>query len=225
MISGEGAGTKVVVEAMGIELMGFRVLSAPEAGGWPAQWMTTEVWLVGVTVLLAVATLLLYVATQRLVSGAERNAKLQLRAYIILEDTDLIWPTDLSADVQIVLMFKNCGQTPALNCRWSYGSSVGKEFDVAAQTEQKLANPASAPLGAGAKYYPRFNCGFPQAPAQWRPQVFPPTSTSLFLWVAGTVHYDDVFGQPHATDFRLKARTMPEGSFGLGAELTGNGVT
>lgn len=65
------------------------------------------------TIILALSTIFLWVATRDLVSGAAKTARQQLRAYIAVEAGLRDGPHTMTP--RFKLSFKNCGQTPAYN--------------------------------------------------------------------------------------------------------------
>ncbi len=75
-------------------------------------WST--VFLAGVTAILAIFTGYLWMATRRLVIGAEKTAERQLRAYVFVIESS-ITDTDRPEIKRIAVRIKNTGQTPAFN--------------------------------------------------------------------------------------------------------------
>lgn len=85
---------------------------------WPPLYgyrlKVTDTLLVGITFLLFVATLALWLATRRLVRSAEKTAERQLRAYVSI-DGAAIMNVASGQTPKAVIDFKNFGQTPAYN--------------------------------------------------------------------------------------------------------------
>lgn len=101
--------------------------------------------------LLFLATMGLWWATWRLVTGSEKNAERQLRAYVCVlrgEVTNIDGPGPIEATVAI----KNCGQTPAYDLIMWGGMSIRIESDAPIPPPDKGA-PHPQILGPGAEVF------------------------------------------------------------------------
>jgi hypothetical protein len=103
------------------------------------------------TIILSLSTIFLWVATRDLVSGSERTAERQLRAYIVADGTDM----DPKQPGQFIsnIAIRNTGQTPAHNlsiitrtCVLLHPPGPEVDFSIGA-----VENPSNIVLGAGRK--------------------------------------------------------------------------
>ena len=90
------------------------------------------------TILLGIATLLLWRATRRLVLDGMENAERQLRAYVSVESSSISY--DQGRPPQAGVTFKNYGNTPAYEFTISSGIGMAASFD-------ELPTPATEPIG------------------------------------------------------------------------------
>jgi hypothetical protein len=65
------------------------------------------------TIILGIATWLLWCATKKLVEGADKTAERQLRAYVTITNAEASF--DGAGDLTATIRITNCGQTPAYN--------------------------------------------------------------------------------------------------------------
>jgi hypothetical protein len=115
---------------------------------WLSSWTAEEVTAAGtvalafLTLILALGTFFLWLATRRLVWGSEKTAEHQLRAYIFPEHVSVV---AITYDPQVTLIFKNCGQTPAYDVAISSTTIV----DVYPMLEepQGLSDPPTVFMG------------------------------------------------------------------------------
>jgi hypothetical protein len=76
------------------------------------EWLDSERVIAIFTVVLGLATGALWRSTDRLVTGAEKTAERQLRAYVFPTKVVL---TNATTSPKITIEYQNCGQTPAYN--------------------------------------------------------------------------------------------------------------
>lgn len=163
------------------------------------KWLTrSTVWLAFVTTPLAVFTALLWIATWRLVKGAEDTAKRQLRAYVSVASAEII---DLNAGLIPVahLRVKNFGQTPAYDLVAIGGIAVGESFDrLPAPTGPSVMSRSSLSIGAiSDQYHP--------APRPLRPEEMAAIlAGTMTLWVYGEFQYRDTFNINHSISYRFQ---------------------
>jgi hypothetical protein len=177
---------------------------------WPAIYgyrlKVTDTLLVAFTLLLALATGLLWRATNKLVEGAEKTAERQLRAYIHIEKSILTFVDD---KWKLLTRIRNFGQTPAHDVRWARAALVvdwnGEEPTLRAPGENETDRLGS--MGPREDYFDAELEGktkqtYLTVTANADPTVkATPASKALFL--VGTIKYKTVFGpKDRTTDFR-----------------------
>ena len=173
--------------------------------------------LAAMTVILAFGTLFLWLATKRLVRGAENTAERELRAYVgvhLLQRPDGANPTfDGIKGPWIALEIRNFGKTPAYKLsHWFQGATGPPDFkgpfkDGSAEVE---ASPATLQPNAWlqtASLGPESQTGHPEA---W-------AAGKLVAYAWGEVNYIDAFDQPRCTKFRLTygAADLAGGTIGV----------
>jgi hypothetical protein len=114
------------------------------------EWIDAEKTIAIFTVILGIATGLLWMATDRLVKGAERASQQQLRAYLSVNPFQILSSDQDERFVRIICNVRNHGQTPARKVNYIF------DFDV-------LPNPlpddfefpaASFPINYDATVFP-----------------------------------------------------------------------
>jgi hypothetical protein len=151
------------------------------------------------TVILGIATWLLWRATKRLVEGAEDTAKRQLRAYVSGDPSGVDnWGPNIPFEISYIL--KNTGQTFASNVRhFTWGGihpwplPVGEKFPTGGEAtdgartvifpNQTLTGHAFFKDGLTAKDIADLEVGHER------------------LYLFCRIQYDDIFGAPHNTKF------------------------
>jgi len=155
------------------------------------------------TALLFVATFLLWLATKRLVSNAEKTAERQLRAYLGRggkpEFRELIQP-DQSKVYEFLVPVKNSGQTPAYKVvargrAAFYSIPLPTDADL---TLKPAPHGSRAPLGPGQEI--QVLCAsdainVPEVLLMQRPRL------QQTLYLVGIVEYSDAFGHRHELRF------------------------
>jgi hypothetical protein len=146
------------------------------------------------TIVLAVVTLFLWIATRDLVTGAENTAERQLRAYVFVQG-GVIKLINNDTAVMAEVTLKNFGQTP------------GYEFET--WTNIKISDPANPPFGGRKPPAQRSIIG-PGADIFAPTQFIPITPQErneinagtkvIFVW--GEAVYRDAFGKQRTFVFR-----------------------
>jgi hypothetical protein len=188
---------------------------------------SSDRWLVRLTALLALATTILAVytlrlaaATDKLVVGAEKTAERQLRAYIGIDNavfekathSATTGATD-SMSGFIKLEIKNYGATPAFNLIAKTGFKIGTDAE----------GIGVIPLTDGAENYPKVSIppgklftlsvrAFDERISIEKWRRFSEKEQRAYLF--GRLDYEDSFGQPRFVTFQLK------GQFGRMASLS-----
>jgi hypothetical protein len=158
------------------------------------------------TGILAVATVFLWLATQKILAESSRTTRKQLRAYVYISDAMIIRrPGD---QIQATVAFKNFGQTPAKSVSYAFdkiwfGVSDESEMsfggnghlheyrtidDIAPGHERVLTSP-----------YEPYRNPIPEEVAR--------RQRAIYFW--GTLKYEDVFGQEQTLKFRRAAVSVP----------------
>lgn len=151
------------------------------------------------TFLLFLATYALYRATHQLVTDAEKNAQIQLRAYVSMMHSEKI---SLSEDgsLTVSVIAKNHGNTPAFNLMCSLKIDLHKwplEIKLDSPTFPEHASKSTLSPGESIHSFvePRDKLNQKQIEAINR------ENGAIVVW--GEVRYTDVFGKPRKTSLCL----------------------
>ncbi len=172
--------------ASSVDITGFPA-SPPKPEGKQSGEGVSEYWppLFGYKVkitdsLLVIFTLLLWIATRGLVTGAEKTAKRQLRAYMCLEN--IVY--ERNELPLLYLRIKNFGNTPAHNIRFIWW--LENEEPVTAPVCPRTMKPK--PIGMF-------------GPGQTLSVIMPDEQPNGKSWVIGLIDYEDIFGNWWTTTF------------------------
>jgi hypothetical protein len=160
----------------------------------------TDTLVAAFTALLFVATFALWWSTRRLVKGADRNAQLELRAYISVRPRAAI---DVYAERvgRVDFLIQNNGKTPAYNVRYIAMAEVLDFPLVDSQGDLVAINPSqtipSQPVHSGHHIIGETSTEAPISMEDFRAMVGPDRR----YYVAGIVVYDDIFGIERRTKF------------------------
>jgi len=159
------------------------------------------------TVMIALFTYVLYRSTHKLwdsherqLGHLERTAKRELRAYIVTEVTDLIWPNNWQGIASVRIAIKNTGQTPAHDLRTVsrtalYDYPFPPDFDFTLISGE---DPSVGLLGPGQPTETEGNSD-PLSGDDWI--VIRHGDGKQRLCTYGTVTYRDAFGDSQWTNF------------------------
>jgi hypothetical protein len=106
------------------------------------------------TIILAFSTIFLWVATRDLVSGAEKTAEWQLRAYVFIQDVN-IFLRENDTIIDVTVKFLNSGQTPGYDLRTSLKAeiraapTIGSPYTELAPPESKSIIAPKAGIDIG----------------------------------------------------------------------------
>jgi hypothetical protein len=167
----------------------------------PSDWwvVISTTWISIVTTFLAVYTFRLWQSTNDLANGAERTARMQLRAYLHVGRPKLSH-VSIVGQPQARFILNNTGVTPARNVRvwckaklvdWPY--SGGYEFETTNEMEGSnsvLAPNAFAKIGDTAGFLSHSD-------------VAELKTKKKRILVNGKVTYTDMFGKDRWTTFRI----------------------
>lgn len=190
---------------------------------WPVffglKLKITDTIIAAFTVLLFAATAALWKATRDLVSGADRNAERQARAYISVMQARVFFA---ESSLRVIVHAKNYGQTPAYNVSHIYGAEIAiLPFEPDFIRTGERPNDKSGSIGPGAEH--GFILTLDNIPAD-RLNAAKRGSLPVIAW--GAIWYDDAFGNERRTDFRFVyegTQTQPPGLMSL--SLKGNEET
>jgi hypothetical protein len=148
------------------------------------------------TIVLGVATGLLWRATKSLVRGGEDTAKRQLRAYVHVEQINALnMTTGPSPGIQI--MTKNFGQTPAreivITYRYAAFSRRNVDFDLTGAIRGQMVD-----LAPGQHDHLVIIVDL-SAWVAMKQSVF---TRATWFYVFGRIDYLDIFGKARWTEFR-----------------------
>lgn len=206
-------GTEVAPVVVRISLAQLQQLIAAQKTEHHQQEPAPDWWMIGLTGLVAAATILLWLATKDLVKGAERTAERQLRAYLTvrqgkIKEEEVVGGWWLEWQPQIT----NVGQTPAYDVRLIGTADIlpdplpeGKDLakDLKGRVDASPSTGGSrSSIGAGQDLWPDFNPGGPISDAQLR-ELRDRLGTGFYVW--GTVIYRDVFQKERRTNFGVVA--------------------
>jgi hypothetical protein len=164
-------------------------------------------WMIGLTGLLAVSTLGLWLATRKLVSSAEKTAERQLRAYMTVKHGNILHEKHadgwlLGWHPQVV----NVGQTPAYDVRVCAMTDIRPDplpagTDLIGELEPGPGSRST--VGSGQAVWPALRLSgyisdseLGDLKSQWK-------ARSFYIW--GTVVYLDVFKKERRTVFCMIA--------------------
>lgn len=156
------------------------------------------------TILLALSTIFLWVATRDLVRGAEKTAERQLRAYVFAYNGQVnvvqIGATKTLA-YKLSIELRNFGQTPARRYTTWIDNTVTNVDDLPFTERPPLIDKKrSAPtiIGPTASITIEFSTPFEIGELD----AIRDTKKAIFIW--GGCDYVDVFGREHYFIFRFK---------------------
>jgi len=170
----------------------------------------STVWLAAVTTILAIFTGYLWLATKRLVEGAQDTARRQLRAYVSISNAEITGVED--GCTQARLGIKNSGQTPAYDLTILGGMTI-REAAVAGQNVNLWPEDGDVPFGKttlGSGQELRHFIDGPALTPQQRAAVQSGTH-GIFLY--GEILYKDLFSRDR--DRFTRYRLMQGGEAGV----------
>ncbi len=155
----------------------------------------TDTLLVAFTGLLFVATLFLYFATRSLVTGAERTARHELRAYMGVEHVTIQGEYRGGPPGFGKFTIRNFGKTMAKDAQiWLVGTGV------------TVGDITNFPLGerkSKTVVMPNEAIGFDEPINKTKEDSDLLRQNIGFTYLWGRIEYTDVFGEPHWTTFRF----------------------
>jgi hypothetical protein len=168
------------------------------------------------TVILAFSTIFLWAATRDLVAGAERTAERQLRAYVFIEEANLVYFDEVPV---AQVLFKNAGQTPAYHfVAWNAVRLATFPLDL------ELRQPADADTNR-AFIGPGMKANITTKLARLsEPRKNAIREGSAALYVFGRADYIDAFGHKQYLKWRLYfgAESAARSDGGLSLHPEGN---
>ena len=174
------------------------IITAAQWLGWFIHEYREEIIAV-FTVILAVATWRLWIATRNLVRGTERTAQSQLRAYVSVESGGVQHGiVDGQPGFQVHVVLKNYGVTPAYRFRTWINAPVILDTGAVpfiGPTVPLEDRPPSI-LGPGSLAHMHWNAVFPMLAVQ----DIRSGTKAIFVW--GGADYIDAFGHPRHFMFR-----------------------
>src|SRR3984893_3869189 len=152
------------------------------------------------TIVIALSTVFLWVATRDLVRGAEKTAKQQLRAYLSVENATRLGSHSLTP--KFSLRFKNCGQTPAYNVIYWVDVKVHKfPFDSGLiPSKNKIMGRLELPPTMGFSCAPINSDNIASIPTEHEREF---SESKIAFYIFGRLDFDDAFGEPRWLELRL----------------------
>jgi hypothetical protein len=142
------------------------------------------------TVILALATIALFLATRGLVKEAEDTSERQLRAYVGISNNEVINYTPDGLNPRIVLQVKNFGQTPATNLQYWANASFERHPNRPFRPEKIVLWPGDV-----------FTPTIPMSPSAEDVEAL--KNERKMLHVYGKIEYTDAFRKQRRTTFHL----------------------
>jgi hypothetical protein len=195
--------------------------------------------------LMFIATVALVVATWMLVKGADRNAERQLRAYVLIERTQVVSaaaggaimlrerdashggePMAIQAGNQpmAIIIFKNFGQTPAHNVEY-FGNVAVVPWPIRQEDLPALDGGGTSEIigpGGTRRKQELFAQHHPLTAQEWAGL----SNGTLALVFFGEIRYVDAFDQDRVTRYRVFCGgEMGVRGFELSAHDEGNSYT
>jgi hypothetical protein len=152
------------------------------------------------TALLFVATFFLWMATRKLVQGADRTAEKQLRAYVTTIGGHMKWEAaEVDSVIEIEINIKNSGQTPAYNFNIQFSDPTILDSDATPWEDEPVPQDDwgfAGVLGPGAVTY----VGRPLPVTNEIVDEISAGQKTIFAW--GRINYVDIFGRKRTYVFR-----------------------
>lgn len=166
--------------------------------------LDAEEWIALGTGVLAVATILLWLATQRILRDASKTSRKELRAYVHLSAVYLVRRSDDA--FQVIAKVKNFGKTPARNVVLhvepiNFVDMADRTFDFSPSNLgiSKFDDIAPGQIRRITLAERRFN-------QHVRTEVTARRG-AIYFW--GVIKYDDVFDDPQTLEFRRFVEEFP----------------
>jgi hypothetical protein len=156
-------------------------------------WIDAERIIAVFTVILGIATWLLWRATERLVKGAEHTAQRQLRAYLSVTPHKVLnWTNDIDA-IGATFSWKNHGQTPALE--------VVSEFTIEVRDTAPDLDAFQEQANFGIAIFPgeETPSQLIKTPRFSHEEIKDVEAGTRRAHIWGRLHYRDAFGVQHST--------------------------
>jgi hypothetical protein len=158
----------------------------------------TDTLLVAFTCLLFFATLALWWSTRSLVKSADKNAGLQLRAYILVSECRMgAYEVDKLVSASVTV--KNTGQTPSHNTMIITALKYRTKTDSEPLELNIPESFSNTSLGAGADKIVKISSATPLT----RAQSMAIANGEARIVVHGIIRYNTVFGDRAETDFKF----------------------
>lgn len=152
------------------------------------------------TFFLGVATFLLVIVVLGQVKDARESAERQLRAYVVTQVKDIVWPPSRNGSVIVHVEIKNTGQTPAYDVQVISRSNV-MEYPFADDYDFTLGSGEDPSMGLLGPQQPTETDSIsnPLTPTDWRDMTSVTSGRRLCTY--GTVTYRDAFKITRTTNF------------------------
>ena len=178
-------------------------------GGFRLKFTDTLVALF--TGLLSVATFFLWLSTRKLVLGAEKTARHQLRAYVFVLSAEVLIKSDEHSVPEAKVTFKNFGQTPAKGLISRSGFALypfpNSEMPNIVIAEREFSGDLTktdlAPTGENKSSIQITRDPAYATAARKAELVERLTNGTSIIFVYGEIRYTDVFGVDRWTKYRF----------------------
>ncbi len=169
---------------------------------WPPVYgyrlKVTDTLLTAFTFLLFLATLALWLATRGLVKSADRNADLQLRAYVFVHSCRVV-DFEIGKPVSISLVAKNSGQTPSHDTTIVAALRYRPKSDKRPLELESSTGNSSGSIGSDGTETTNLRSSAPLT----REQSTSIANGEARLIVHGEINYRTVFGASASSAFKL----------------------
>lgn len=133
--------------------------------------------------------------------ASDNQFKTTVRPYVVKEAMTLLSVPVAGSKVKTKLVMKNCGRTPALNIKlWGKVALSSTEPKQREDEWRRKASKMPDHMGEAGSDMPRATYVESDAPISEQ-QVEKINKSSLRVYVYGSIVYEDIFKNVHATDF------------------------
>jgi hypothetical protein len=149
--------------------------------------------------LLSIATLMLWAATVGLVRSADRTAERQLRAYFDLRSAN-VEDFEVGKVPNVVLRFKNVGQTPAIEAVLQMSIQVRDSGNEPPEVDLTVFPDGSkSTIGRGGSLISHLEMSEP--PSEYSFEAVKNDKAAFFAW--GIIRYSDIYEHRRYLRFRM----------------------
>lgn len=167
------------------------------------------------TFALFAVTFMLWRATLGLVKGAEKTARQQLRAYLSVTIGSAVYQDSAKRlRFEAKPMIINAGQTPAYKVRYESKAEIIPDSLVTGYSFTPPSTSQMSQSSIGPREN-RYMSAIVQNTVPKKDIKAIKDGNGQALWVWGVVHYEDIFGDPHFTEFCQRLVWLGDQIYGI----------